>query len=104
MCIKTSIYFCFTLNFLACSQKPFRPIFDYNSSYPTNNIYNVYQFSKRQSHFPYTTIFNPAQYHRLSLYDTETPVYKDSKGLHYWNHYIIGSTNLGCITHIILHP
>ena len=61
MCTKTSIYFCFTLNFLACSQKPsFSPIFDYNFFYPTNNIYNAYQFSKRQSQFPQTTIFSPA--------------------------------------------
>ena len=27
MCTKTSIYFCFTLNFLACSQKPFLALF-----------------------------------------------------------------------------
>merc|ERR1711954_326118 len=27
MCTKSSIYFCFTLNFLSCSQTPFQPYF-----------------------------------------------------------------------------
>ena len=53
MCTTSSITSVLPLFFLSCSQTPFLALFFYyNSSYPTNNIYNVYQFSKRQSHFP----------------------------------------------------
>merc|ERR1712115_97471 len=53
MCTKTFILLLFYPQFFGLFTKTlFSPIFYYNSSYPTNNIYNVYQFSKQQSHFP----------------------------------------------------
>ena len=93
MCTKTSIYFCFTLIFLACSQKPFLALFLFIIPLTPQTIFTMFTNFLMTIILPLNYHYQPHPKLQVTLYDTVAQVYKERgaallKPLYYWIHQI----------------